>query len=76
MELFKKYDKETLVGEHSHIEIETGSPEEKGFWDELAPLLETEIEIPGERFSIEELGNAEFSGDAIDAVGFLFTENE
>lgn len=58
----------------TQIKIEPGSEAEKAFWDELTPLLEAEIEIPGERFSFEEL--EAISPNAIGALGFLFTENE
>ncbi len=73
--LVRKYGQEIDLGNGAtQIKVEPGTQAEKDFWAELTPLLETEAEIPGEQFSIDELGNAELSGNALDALGFLFTE--
>lgn len=75
--LVQQYGKGTILKNgQPGLEIEFNSDNWKAFWDELNPLLENEVEIPGERFSLDELGNAELSGNTMGALGFLFTENE
>lgn len=75
--LIQKYGKETVLKNGlPGLEVEPNSDNWKAFWDELTPLLEQEVEIPGERFSLAELGESKLSGNAEKALGFLFTENE
>lgn len=77
LDLFRKHGTETGLGNgQSRFELAPGSDAEKAFLAELTPLLEQEVEIPGERFNLDELGSAELSPNAMDALGFLFTENE
>lgn len=75
--LIQKYGKETVLKNGlPGLEVEPNSDNWKAFWDELTSLLEQEVEIPGERFSLAELGESRLSGNAEKALGFLFTENE
>ena len=54
--------------------IPPNSPAMPAFVRELDELLAASVELPGERLSFADAGDAVIDGDALRAVGFLFVE--
>lgn len=63
-------------GEVIRYEIRPDMPTWSEYVTAMEALWTGEADMPGERFSLTELRDCALSGDALDALGFLFTECE
>ena len=75
VEALREFGTEEIMPDGQTIlRVDLATESGKAFADKIQPLLDSEVEIPGEPFSLTELGDTLISGDALEALSFLFTE--
>lgn len=77
MEAVMEYGtEETLPDGQTRLRVMPDTPNAASFFEKMTPLLQMTVQITGQRFSLAELGDMLISGDALDALKFLFIEYE